>query len=86
MNMEKETIIEITRRLYKAYETFNEKIPRKYTVKGVSYNFKIMLNNDPKIILVMVTEGNFNIIEKIVKAIPFLYLCKNAGILTIINN
>lgn len=85
--MNKETVLEITRRLYKAYTNFSEKESKVYTVKGEGYNFQILINSDPKIILSSVSEGNFNTIEKIVKAIPFIYLCKQCDIqlLTSIN-
>ena len=85
--MDRETILEIVNRLFKAYSNFNEKESKIYTVKGKNYNFQILINSDPKIILSSVSEGNFNTIEKIVKAIPFINLCKQCDIqlLTSIN-
>ena len=85
--MDRETILEIVKRLFKAYSNFNEKESKIYTVKGDNYNFQILINSDPKIILSSVSKGNFNTIEKIVKAIPFIYLCQQCDIqlLTSIN-
>lgn len=85
--MDRETILEIVKRLFKAYSNFNEKESKIYTVKGDNYNFQILINSDPKIILSSVSEGNFNTNEKIVKAIPFIYLCQQCDIqlLTSIN-
>jgi hypothetical protein len=85
--MDRETILEIVNRLYKAYSNFNEKESKIYTVKGNNYCFQIFINSDPKIVLSSVSEGDFNTIEKIVKAIPFIYLCQKCGIqlLTSIN-
>lgn len=83
--MNKETVLEITRRLYKAYTNFNEKESKVYTVKGEGYKFQIILSPDPKMMLSTVSEGSFNDIEKIVKAIPYIYLLEQTGIELSIN-
>lgn len=80
--MNNDIIKEITTRLYKAYRNVEIKEIKIFNVtnKTNDYNFKISINKDKKINLLEVTNGDFNQIDKIVKAIPFLSMLKNNGI------
>lgn len=78
--MELETIKKITNRLYKTYKELELKEVKIFNVKGTDYQFTVSITPSKKMNLLEVTNGDFNQIEKIVKAIPFLKMMNDMGI------
>lgn len=78
----KDEVLEIARELYKIYINAdkmwsNEQI---HILCGDNYAFEVLVTSDQHMTLSEVHRGNFDMIYKIVNAIPFFYLCKKLDI------
>lgn len=81
--MKRKDVIEICKRLFKAFCSTELKKNKQYRVNGENYNFKVFVDNDGRFSLLEVTQGEFNLINKLINGLPLLKILKEYKIFSI---